>query len=124
MWTRLPVPREIKSGRQRNNVQTAGQGQPTFLFAHGFGCDQSMWRHVARRFEDRGRVVVFDHVGAGGSDVAAYDGTKYASLGGYATDVIEICEDLGLRDVIFVGHSVSATIGVHGTRPAPSARRL
>lgn len=82
------------------------------MFAHGFGCDQNMWRHVAPAFADDYRIVLFDHVGAGGSDLRAYDRTKYASLDGYAADVLEICRELELRDVIFVGHSVSAMIGV------------
>ena len=97
----------------RNNVRTAGlpDGQP-MLFAHGFGCDQNMWRLVAPRFEDRFRVVLFDHVGMGASARSAYDAEKYASLSGYATDVLQICEALDLQDVIFVGHSVSAMIGM------------
>jgi len=97
----------------RNNVKESGRidGQP-MLFAHGFGCDQHMWRYVAPRFEDRFRVVVFDHVGAGESDSAAYDPDRYASLAGYADDVLEICRELDLRDVVFVGHSVSCMIGV------------
>jgi sigma-B regulation protein RsbQ len=82
------------------------------LFAHGFGCDQNMWRFVAPAFEDDHRVILFDHVGAGGSDLSAYDPARYASLEGYAEDVLEICDELELRDVIFVGHSVSAMIGV------------
>jgi sigma-B regulation protein RsbQ len=82
------------------------------LFSHGFGCDQNMWREVAPAFEDEYRVVLFDHVGAGGSDHSAYSRAKYDSLGGYADDVLEICRQLELRDVIFVGHSVSAMIGV------------
>ena len=81
------------------------------LFAHGFGCDQNMWRYVAPRFEDRFRVVLFDYVGAGHSAVSAYDPERYSSLEGYARDVLEICDELELRDVIFVGHSVSAMIG-------------
>ncbi|HEY6962963.1 MAG TPA: alpha/beta hydrolase [Gaiellaceae bacterium] len=98
---------------ERNNVVVRGakRGQP-MMFAHGFGCDQNMWRYVAPAFEDAYRVVLFDHVGAGGSDLAAYDRNKYASLQGYADDVLEICRELELRDVIFVGHSVSAMIGV------------
>jgi sigma-B regulation protein RsbQ len=97
---------------ERNNVHESGRpdGQP-MLFAHGFGCDQNMWRLVAPRFEDRFRVVLFDHVGAGRSDVGAYDPERYASLEGYAQDVLEICEELGLEDAIFVGHSVAAMIG-------------
>ncbi|MCU1352235.1 MAG: Hydrolase of specificity RsbQ [Acidimicrobiales bacterium] len=82
------------------------------VFAHGFGCDQHMWRYVAPAFEDRFRVVLFDHVGAGGSDAGAYDRERYGSLRGYAADVLDICRDLDLSDVIFVGHSVSAMIGV------------
>jgi sigma-B regulation protein RsbQ len=89
------------------------------LFAHGFGCDQTMWRHVAPAFEADHRVVLFDHVGSGGSDLAAYDPVKYASLGGYADDVVEICRELGLADVVFVGHSVSAMIGVLAAQRAP-----
>lgn len=85
-------------------------GQP-MVFAHGFGCDQHMWRFVAPRFADRFRVVLFDYVGAGGSDLAAYDPERYETLDGYADDVLAICADLGLDDVVFVGHSVSAMIG-------------
>lgn len=105
--------------KQRNNVTIMGDGVQTLLFAHGFGCDQSMWRLVAPSFVDEARVALFDHVGAGASDSSAYDPAKYAGLGGYASDVIEICETQGLRDVVFVGHSVSAMIGVlaAGRRP-------
>jgi sigma-B regulation protein RsbQ len=97
----------------RNNVRTSGppQGQP-MLFVHGFGCDQNMWRFVAPEFEDRFRVVLMDHVGAGGSDQSAYDVAKYSSLDGYATDVLDVCEALELKDVVLVGHSVSAMIGM------------
>jgi len=96
----------------RNNVTIQGQGPRTLMFAHGFGCDQSMWRLVAPRFTGPDRVVLFDHVGVGGSDSGAYDASKYRGLEGYAQDVIEICESQGLSGVIFVGHSVSATIGI------------
>jgi len=81
------------------------------VFAHGFGCDQNMWRFVAPEFERDHRVVLFDVVGMGGSDVSAWSEERYSSLDGYATDVLEILEALDLRDVIFVGHSVSAMIG-------------
>jgi sigma-B regulation protein RsbQ len=96
----------------RNNVKVSGRGdgQP-LVFAHGFGCDQQMWRFVAPAFDDEYRVVLFDHVGAGASDWSSYDPARYDSLGGYATDVLEICRELDLRDVVFVGHSVSAMIG-------------
>jgi sigma-B regulation protein RsbQ len=89
------------------------------MFAHGFGCDQNMWRLVVPAFEDTYRVVLFDHVGAGRSDASAYDRRKYATLDGYATDVLEICRELDLSDVIFVGHSVSAMIGVLAAKREP-----
>ena len=82
------------------------------LFAHGFGCDQNMWRFVAPEFEDDYRVVLFDHVGAGGSDLGAYDHDRYDSLDGYTRDVLEICDALELTGLTFVGHSVSAMVGV------------
>jgi sigma-B regulation protein RsbQ len=81
------------------------------IFAHGFGCDQGMWRHVAPAFEATHRVVLFDHVGAGGSDLAAFDPVKYARLDGYADDVVEILDVLDAPPAVFVGHSVSAMIG-------------
>ncbi len=89
------------------------------MFAHGFGCDQNMWRYVWPAFADRHRVVLFDHVGSGGSDLERYDARRYASLDGYAGDVVEICDELGLTDVIFVGHSVSAIIGVIAANRRP-----
>jgi sigma-B regulation protein RsbQ len=89
------------------------------VFAHGFGCDQAMWRFVAPDFEVDHRVVLFDHVGAGRSDLSAYDPVKYGSLRGYATDVVEICRALDLTDVVLVGHSVSAMIGVLAQQEAP-----
>jgi sigma-B regulation protein RsbQ len=97
----------------RNNVTVQGPDDaPPMVFAHGFGCDQNMWRHVAPAFAAEYRVVLFDHVGAGGADTAAWDPARYASLDGYAADVLEICDALDLTDVVFVGHSVSAMIGV------------
>ncbi len=89
------------------------------LFAHGFGCDQHMWRHVAPAFEATHRVLLFDHVGAGRSDLSAYDPEKYSSLEGYATDVVEIVREHDLTDVVFVGHSVSAMIGVLAAAQEP-----
>ena len=97
---------------ERNNVKVTGQGAGAVLFAHGYGCDQNMWRMVTPAFAADHRVVLFDHVGAGGSDLTAYDREKYASLAGYAADVVEICTALGLTDVVYVGHSVSGMIGV------------
>ncbi|MFL5281701.1 MAG: alpha/beta fold hydrolase [Rhodopila sp.] len=89
------------------------------MFAHGFGCDQNMWRYVAPAFEDSFRTILFDHVGAGKSDLSAYDPAKYADLSGYADDVVEIGRELGLRNATFVGHSVSAMIGILASRKAP-----
>lgn len=104
----------------RNNVRVTGRGTQPMVFAHGFGCDQAMWRHVAPAFEPTHRVVLFDYVGAGRSDLAAYDVARYATLQGYASDVLEILEALDLRDVIFVGHSVSATVGMLASLRQPS----
>ncbi|HEY3568433.1 MAG TPA: alpha/beta hydrolase [Thermoanaerobaculia bacterium] len=98
---------------QRNNVKISGpEDRQAIVFAHGFGCDQNMWRFVAPAFADDYRVVLFDHVGAGGSDLSAYHPSRYDSLQGYARDVLEICRELGAKDAVFVGHSVSAMIGV------------
>jgi sigma-B regulation protein RsbQ len=96
----------------RNNVHVSGRGNRAIVFAHGFGCDQNMWRFVAPAFENDFKVVLFDHVGAGGSDLSAYDPRKYSTLSGYAHDVVEIGRELNLKDAVFVGHSVSAMIGV------------
>ena len=116
--------RSVDSGRvdvlARNNVRVSGQpdGRP-MVFAHGFGCDQNMWRFVAPEFEADHRVVLFDHVGAGGSDLRAYDAERYGTLGGYAEDVVQIAAALDLTDAIFVGHSVSSMIGVLAAARAP-----
>lgn len=89
------------------------------VFAHGYGCDQQMWRHVAPAFEDRFRTVLFDQAGMGGSDLHAYRAERYADLGGYVEDLVALCQELGLRDAIFVGHSVAAMIGVLASLRAP-----
>jgi sigma-B regulation protein RsbQ len=104
----------------RNSVSERGNpdGQP-LVFAHGFGCDQNMWRHVVPAFERDFRVVLFDYVGAGKSDLAAYDIDRYGSLGGYAQDVVDICDALDLRNLVFVGHSVSSIIGVLAAAAVP-----
>src|SRR5690348_8786319 len=106
--------------RKRNNVTVQGRGQTPIIFAHGYGCDQNMWRFVAPAFEDSHRVVLFDHVGSGKSDPAAFSPQKYATLSGYASDVLEICDALELEQAIFVGHSVSAMIGVMAALREPS----
>ncbi|HYK04854.1 MAG TPA: alpha/beta hydrolase [Thermoanaerobaculia bacterium] len=96
----------------RNNVQVLGAGSQPMLFAHGFGCDQNMWRFLTPAFEKDYKLVLFDYVGSGKSDLAEYDEERYSTLDGYAQDVLEICEALDLHDVIFVGHSVSSMVGV------------
>jgi sigma-B regulation protein RsbQ len=105
---------------KRNNVKVLGRGTKTLLLAHGFGCDQNMWRFITPAFQDDYRVVLFDYVGAGQSDTSAYSRTRYGTLRGYAQDVLEICHALELKDVIFVGHSVSAMIGVLAAIDEPS----
>ena len=105
---------------RRNRVVVSGsETGPVLLFAHGFGCDQTMWRLVAPAFADDHRVVLFDHVGSGGSDVSAWRPERYATLDGYADDVLEICAELDLSDVVLVGHSVSAMIGVLAAAKEP-----
>ncbi len=105
---------------RRHNVTITGpaDGQP-MVFAHGFGCDQHMWRFVAPAFDDEFRVILFDHAGAGGADPSAYDAQRHGSLNGYAQDLIEVCRDLGVTDGVFVGHSVSSMIGVLADLEAP-----
>ncbi len=97
-----------------------GSGPATFVFAHGFGCDQHMWRFLAPTYGARYQTVLFDLVGSGGSDLAAYDRVKYDSLRGYADDVIEIVREVAEGPVIFVGHSVSAMIGMLANLQEPS----
>jgi sigma-B regulation protein RsbQ len=98
---------------RKHNIQLSGaRDARPMLFAHGYGCDQSMWRYITPAFEASHQLVLFDHVGAGKSDLAAYDRVRYSRLEGYAEDVLQICYELDLRDVIFVGHSVSSMIGV------------
>ena len=97
---------------QRNFVKTFGTGSQAIVFAHGFGCDQDMWRYIYPHFEEQYKVVLFDYVGSGRSQLDAYDPAKYNDLQGYATDVIEVLEALQLEQVIFVGHSVSGMIGM------------
>ena len=97
---------------QRNNVRITGTGSRTIMFAHGYGCDQNMWRAVSPVFEKDFTVVLFDYVGAGLSDLSAFSRTRYSTLNGYAKDVVEIIDELGLKNVNFVGHSVSSMVGV------------
>jgi sigma-B regulation protein RsbQ len=111
----------VVSVLERNNVHVSGDPEaPAMVFAHGFGCDQNMWRFVAPEFEADHRVVRFDHVGAGGSDLSAYDPERYASLDGYADDIVELCHALDITAAVFVGHSVSAMMGVLAARRDPA----
>ncbi|HUR30728.1 MAG TPA: alpha/beta hydrolase [Saprospiraceae bacterium] len=97
---------------RRNNVNIFGKGTQPMMFAHGFGCDQNMWRFITPAFENDYKIILFDYVGCGRSNTEAYNADRYANLQGYAKDVLDICADLNLRDVIFVGHSVSSMIGM------------
>ncbi|HKY76324.1 MAG TPA: alpha/beta hydrolase [Acidimicrobiia bacterium] len=106
--------------RERNNVSVAGDDSARpIVFAHGFGCDQNMWRFVEPSFRDGYQTVLFDYVGAGHSDLKAFDPERYGTLDGYARDVVEICEELDLVDAVFVGHSVSGMIGALASIAAP-----
>ncbi|HET9381289.1 MAG TPA: alpha/beta hydrolase [Streptomyces sp.] len=105
---------------RRNNVTVTGNEQGrTVVLAHGFGCDQNMWRLTVPALAEDHRVVMFDYVGSGRSDLTAFSADRYASLDGYARDAVEVCETLDLRDAVFVGHSVSAMIGVLAADMAP-----
>jgi sigma-B regulation protein RsbQ len=104
----------------RNNVKIFGEGQP-LMFAHGFGCDQNMWRFITPAFEQHYQIVLFDYVGSGNSDIAAYNSEKYNDLNGYATDILDIVNALHLKDVIFVGHSVSCMIGLLAALKQPES---
>ena len=104
---------------ERNNVRVFGHGSTSIIFAHGFGCDQNMWRFVAPAFQEKYQIVLFDNVGAGKSDLSFYSFDKYASLSGYADDVIEIVRSLKLERPVFVGHSVSAIVGLLAHLKAP-----
>lgn len=112
----LPMNIDIAS---RNNINQTGNGTPPIVFAHGYGCDQKMWRFITPAFEKDYQVILFDHVGSGKSDESAYNFEKYSTLKGYAKDLIEICDELQLQKVIFVGHSVSTMIGVLAATERP-----
>jgi sigma-B regulation protein RsbQ len=105
---------------QKHNINIYGSGPKTIVFAHGYGCDQTMWRYVAPDFQDRYRVVLFDYVGAGKSDLSQYSRQRYATLHGYAEDVLAIIEAVSAAPAIFVGHSVSALIGVLASLKRPA----
>ncbi|MEU4325496.1 alpha/beta fold hydrolase [Nonomuraea dietziae] len=105
---------------RRNNVTVTGRSDgPVVVLAHGFGCDQNMWRLIVPALTERYRVVLFDYVGSGGSELSAWSEDRYASLDGYAQDVVDVCDELDLERAVFVGHSVSAMIGVLAAQAAP-----
>jgi sigma-B regulation protein RsbQ len=104
----------------RNNVKIFGSGSQPILFAHGFGCDQTMWRHITRDFEEHYKIVLFDYVGCGQSNKSCYDPIQYSTLDGYAQDVLDICRALNLQEVIFAGHSVSGMIGLLAAELEPN----
>jgi sigma-B regulation protein RsbQ len=107
--------------KRRNNVRILGNGSQTMIFAHGFGCDQNMWHYIVPAFERDYRIVLFDYVGSGKSDLTAYNASRYSTLNGYVDDLLEICLDLDLKNAIFVGHSVSSMIGIIASIRNPSA---
>lgn len=105
---------------KRNNVTVTGKGDTVMLFAHGFGCDQNAWKKIAPAFADDYKLIFFDYIGAGKSDISAYDKTKYSSIDGYVKDILEICDELKVKDAVFVGHSVSCMIGALASIKEPS----
>nr|WP_315219484.1 alpha/beta hydrolase [uncultured Duganella sp.] len=105
--------------KERNNIHCYGEGRYTMMLVHGYGCDQTMWRFLYPSFAERYQVILLDLVGSGGSDLSAYDRDKYGSLHGYAADMLEIVDEFATGQVIFVGHSVSAMIGMLATIKAP-----
>jgi sigma-B regulation protein RsbQ len=110
----------LKKLLARNNVTIHGTGVKSMFLVHGYGCDQNMWRFITPQFKDDYKIILIDLVGSGKSDENSYDYDKYSSLEGYAVDIIEICDALNLKDVYFVGHSVSAIIGLLASIKRPS----
>ena len=107
------------SVHKRNNIHVIGNGAAVIVFAHGFGCDQNMWRYLTPSFKDRFKIVLYDLVGSGKSDLSAYDYKEYASLHRHAADLIEIIDEVTNEPVVFIGHSVSTIIGLLAAVEAP-----
>jgi sigma-B regulation protein RsbQ len=105
---------------ERNNINVLGRGEQPLVFAHGLGLDQTSWSLIEPAFQDDYKIILFDHIGCGGSDLSYYDETKYSSLKGYADDLADLCEMLELKNSLFVGHSVSAMIGIIASLQQPS----
>lgn len=110
----------MKNILQQNNVIITGKGDGVMLFAHGFGCDQNAWRKITNAFAADYKLILFDYVGAGKSDITAYDKIKYSTLDGYAEDILKLCNELNVTDAVFVGHSVSCMIGALASIKQPS----
>ena len=111
----------------RNDVRVLGPvDAPVMLMVHGFGCDQSMFRRLVPHLDDTFRVVLFDHVGSGGSDIDAYDPGQYDTLDRYVLDLIEVCDALALEDVTVVAHSIGAMMAIDAAvrRPGLFARMV
>lgn len=109
----MPTEKQLPNVLSRNNVKVLPGDGPVLMYAHGFGCNQNMWDRVTPAFAASHKQVLFDYVGSGRSEIAAFDADRYASLHGYAQDVLEVCDALGLKSgVTFVGHSVSCSIGI------------
>jgi sigma-B regulation protein RsbQ len=104
---------------QRNNVHVIGEDKPTLLLCNGFGCNQHIWRYLVPSLSQRYQLVLFDYVGTGETDMAAYDPQKYSTLAGYAQDVVEICQALALHDAVIMGHSLGAMIAMQAVIQAP-----
>jgi sigma-B regulation protein RsbQ len=119
MLQRIPQESIAMSVQRRHNVHVSGSGPQTMVFAHGFGCDQNMWRLLAPHFASRFRIVLYDLAGSGLSDLSAYDRHKYATLHGHASDLLDVIDSHAQGPVVFVGHSVSAIIGLLATIQAP-----
>lgn len=110
---------EVDAILRRNNITLTGHGEQVLLLAHGFGCSQQMWRFLLPLLSPYFRILLFDYVGSGGADLRAYDKQRYATLAGYAEDIVEICQTLDLTDVVLCGHSVSGMIGLLAAQQIP-----
>lgn len=108
---------------RKNNINISGNGDQVLLFVHGYGCNQKMWRFLTPEFEKDYKLILIDLVGYGESDIEFYDKEKYSSLKGYASDIIELCEELKIDEITLIGHSVSSMIGLHVSLMAPNLVR-
>lgn len=105
---------------RRNNVRLTGGGKPPLLFCNGFNCGQHVWHFLAPDLANHYQLVFFDQVGVGKSDRTGCHDPRYRTLSGYAQDVLDICQALGLRDVVLVGHSAGALVAMLAAIQAPA----